>query len=330
MLTLAAKPVSLDPKSKPQYKPIMNKIIRSLFCAALVAGFSTGAFAQATRTWVSGVGDDVNPCSRTAPCKTFAGAISKTAAGGEISVLDPGGFGGVTATKSITLNGTGTLAGILSAGTFGVQVNDSASGSPNTAVVIIRDISINGAGTGTFGVRAISGKTVMVDHCWIYGVGSGAAGQGRGIDVAVTNSINLKVINSVIENVSEDGIHLNSTSAQVNAMISNTEIMNCGGDGIEAAANNRVFVSNSRVFQDGNGIRATNGNSVFILDDVFVGNCGTGLQSTGSSAIRVSDSVIAQNTTGLSPNGGVLESFQGNSLMGNTTPGAFTATTNKQ
>ncbi len=49
--------------------------------------------AQAFRTWVSGVGDDANPCSRTAPCKTFAGAISKTALNGEINCLDPAGFG---------------------------------------------------------------------------------------------------------------------------------------------------------------------------------------------------------------------------------------------
>src|SRR3954462_15871835 len=81
------------------------------------------ASAQATRTWVSGVGDDANPCSRTAPCKTFAVAISKTAAGGEISVLDPGGFGVVTITKAITINGDATLAGILSAGTTGIIVN---------------------------------------------------------------------------------------------------------------------------------------------------------------------------------------------------------------
>ena len=86
------------------------------------------AQAQATRTWVSGVGDDVNPCSRTAPCKTFAGAISKTAANGEISVLDPGGFGAVTITKSITLNGEGTLAGILNAGTNGVIVSSTIPG----------------------------------------------------------------------------------------------------------------------------------------------------------------------------------------------------------
>ena len=77
--------------------------------------YATPAQAQATRTWVSGVGDDANPCSRTAPCKTFAGAISKTAPCGEISVLDPGGFGAVTITKSITINGTGTPGGILSA-----------------------------------------------------------------------------------------------------------------------------------------------------------------------------------------------------------------------
>src|SRR3954469_21062669 len=99
----------------------MKTILGSLLIASLATGFSSGAFAQATRTWVSGVGDDVNPCSRTAPCKTFAGAISKTANNGEISVLDPGGFGAVTITKSITLNGTGTLAGILAAGTNGVN-----------------------------------------------------------------------------------------------------------------------------------------------------------------------------------------------------------------
>src|SRR3954465_633053 len=108
----------------------------SLFCLAATAN------AQATRTWVSGVGDDANPCSRTAPCKTFAGAISKTAAGGEISVLDPGGFGVVTINKAITINGDGTLAGILSAGTNGIIVNAGVNDR-----VVIRNISINGIGT---------------------------------------------------------------------------------------------------------------------------------------------------------------------------------------
>src|SRR5438477_3797204 len=66
-------------------------LARLLLIGALGMLIPHFAFAQATRTWVSGVGDDVNPCSRTAPCKTFAGAISKTAGGGEIDVLDPGG-----------------------------------------------------------------------------------------------------------------------------------------------------------------------------------------------------------------------------------------------
>ena len=102
-------------------------------------GVAAPASAQATRTWVSGVGDDVNPCSRTAPCKTFAGAISKTAAGGEINCLDPGGFGAVTITKSITIDGNGQVAGVLVAGTSGIVVN-----APSTAHVVLRNLSFEG------------------------------------------------------------------------------------------------------------------------------------------------------------------------------------------
>ena len=80
--------------------------IKAVLVTSFILALATVAQAQATRTWVSGVGDDLNPCSRTAPCKTFAGAISKTAKDGEISVLDPGGYGAVTITKSIYINGT--------------------------------------------------------------------------------------------------------------------------------------------------------------------------------------------------------------------------------
>ena len=113
----------------------MNKVRFTLNVLAVVVFtmlVSSAAHAQATRTWVSGVGDDVNPCSRTAPCKTFAGAISKTAANGEIDCLDPGGFGTVTITKSITIDCAGTLGSILAAGTNGVNVNDSATATPGT------------------------------------------------------------------------------------------------------------------------------------------------------------------------------------------------------
>src|SRR3954452_1504393 len=120
--------------------------MRRIALLAIAAGFltpllaSAPASAQATRTWVSGVGDDVNPCSRTAPCKTFAGAISKTAAAGEINCLDPGGFGTVTITKSLTIDCVGTLGSILAAGTNGVNVNDSATATPGTIVVNLKNL----------------------------------------------------------------------------------------------------------------------------------------------------------------------------------------------
>src|SRR5438128_12568899 len=118
----------------------MKRAILGALCLIGALGLTTlPANAQATRTWVSGVGDDLNPCSRTAPCKTWAGAISKTADGGEISALDPGGFGAVTITKGITLNGDGTLASILAGSTNGVIINAAAGKD-----VIIRNLSING------------------------------------------------------------------------------------------------------------------------------------------------------------------------------------------
>src|SRR5713101_1906294 len=99
--------------------------VRIFGLLALTFGLGSLAHGQATRTWVSGVGDDVNPCSRTAPCKTFAGAISKTAEGGEIDALDPGGYGSVTITKAIILDGgTGSgWASILVTSGSGVNVN---------------------------------------------------------------------------------------------------------------------------------------------------------------------------------------------------------------
>src|SRR6476659_6406058 len=100
--------------------------------------------AQATRTWVSGVGDDANPCSRTAPCKSFAGAISKTAAGGIINCLDPGGFGTVTITKSISIDCDGTFGGVLSSAVNGININDSATAAPGSIDVVLRGLHIEG------------------------------------------------------------------------------------------------------------------------------------------------------------------------------------------
>lgn len=304
-----------------------SKMIRSLLTAALLIGLSTVAHAQATRTWVSGVGDDVNPCSRTAPCKTFAGAISKTAACGEISVLDPGGFGAVTITKGITINGTGTLAGILALNVTGVIVNAGVND-----VIILRDLSINGAcGTTGSGIRYLAGATLMVDHCSIYDFRGTTTTNGLGIDVAKTAAGNLKVLDTIIENVGQDGIRMTTTVGQVVATIDKSRIMNCTQDGIEAIANVRGAISNSQITHNTTaGIKTSGSNSLLNIDDVFVAFSSLGLQASTGSSLRVSDSMIAQNATGLSQNGGTIDSFQGNSLAGNTTAGAFSTTTAKQ
>src|SRR2546421_2383860 len=149
-----------------------SRTFRLLSCAALVVGFASVSFGQATRTWVSGVGDDANPCSRTAPCKTFAGAISKTAEGGEIDALDPGGFGGVTVTKAITIEGThgAGFGAILNADVTGVTINVTTGTFVNTAVVILRSLYIQGASqspTGSpgpsRGVNYVKGARVFID-----------------------------------------------------------------------------------------------------------------------------------------------------------------------
>src|SRR2546422_8098365 len=115
-------------------------IINALSIVIVILAASSFAGAQATRTWVSGVGDDANPCSRTAPCKTFAGAISKTSIGGEIDVLDPGGFGALTIVKPITIDGGGFLAGVLVSGTNAFNINTTG---PNDTVTL-RNLDING------------------------------------------------------------------------------------------------------------------------------------------------------------------------------------------
>src|ERR1700688_2979939 len=118
---------------------------------------STPAYAQATRTWVSGVGDDANPCSRTAPCKTFAGAISKTAIGGEIDVLDPGGFGALTITKSITIDGGGgQVASVLVAGTNGFNIS-----AQSTDIVTIKNLRIQGLRCATANCTGSPGLTAI-------------------------------------------------------------------------------------------------------------------------------------------------------------------------
>lgn len=158
----------------------MSKVWVRLLTAMAVAFtmWASPAMAQATRTWVSGVGDDANPCSRTAPCKTFAGAISKTAAAGEINCLDSGGFGAVTITKSITIRCIGVIGGVLNANTNGVIINAGAADK-----VVLDGLDFEGVGLGQNGVRILAGRDVVVRNCTIKG-NLGASPNGAGILIA--------------------------------------------------------------------------------------------------------------------------------------------------
>lgn len=274
---------------------------------------SAAAHAQATRTWVSGVGDDANPCSRTAPCKTFAGAISKTAAGGEISVLDPGGFGAVTITKSITISGDGTLAGILAAGTNGVIVNAGANDT-----VVLRNLSIHGAGTGLNGIRYLAGRALRVEKCSISGF------TNRGIDVVFTGTGSgaLTVVDTSVANVGVVGIRVDNSvgASSPSALLDNVQISK-STIGFDVLKSGVATISNSSVSDVTNQAVVAENSAVVNATDCVLTRNGTGIAAfNAGSTIRISNSSIFNNTVGVSvAGGGIGDTFGNNAVFGNGT-----------
>jgi hypothetical protein len=271
----------------------MRKISLPLrISGAMLTAFllSSGAQAQATRTWVSGVGDDANPCSRTAPCKTFAGAISKTAPGGEINALDPGGFGAVTITKAITIDGGGQIAGVLVSGTNGIIV----SAGP-TDVVTLRNLRINGLGTGLNGIRYLTGAALHVQNCNIFEF------TQDGIDVATTNANAALFVNDTFVTNNGNGVEIAPTAGNVRSVLVHVWAQDNSGFGIalhpSAGIGAGTVVNESSAVTNGTGIDVIGGK-------LFLGN-----------------SVIAKNNVGVSINGGTVLSYKTNMIDGNTTDG---------
>jgi hypothetical protein len=309
-------------------------IISTLSILVVILAASSFAAAQATRTWVSGVGDDANPCSRTAPCKTFAGAISKTAIGGEIDALDPGGFGAVTITKSITIDGC-CMASILASFTTAINVS-IASGNANDPErrVTIRHLSINGTGGG-----------------------SGSPGQRtglKGINITAANAVHVE--NCYIQHFTQEGINLNVTNEAAGAalFVKDTNIQNCNvginsaaGTGFAVANLNNVriekMVTNGLVIgthghahvrqsyiafcpTDGVSMAASVTDGSVNLESTFIASNGTGVRNGGTgSVIDLSNSSILQNSTGIASSsgaaGGGVNSHGNNMISGNTSPG---------
>ncbi|MDD5564926.1 MAG: right-handed parallel beta-helix repeat-containing protein [Thermoanaerobaculaceae bacterium] len=285
------------------------------------------ASAQATRTWVSGVGDDANPCSRTAPCKTFAGAISKTAAGGEIDALDPGGFGGVTITKAITLDGGGgQVASILVSGTNGINVNAGASD-----VVIIRNLRLDGlaGGTGAVGVNGIrftTGKALHVEHCAIFGFGTAGidfepaaggalavsdtdvtgnpapgivVGSGSAIDLAVASLTRVRSSNNSVGVLAKEGSRVTITDSEASS--------NCFAGFYAApatAAPAEMTIQRSRAAFNAYGVKADDANApgtatVRISHMTVMENGAAGTDATGTgSIVSFGNNLVAANGAG--------------------------------
>jgi hypothetical protein len=233
----------------------MSRIPQVIATGALLLAGLVQANAQASRTWVSGVGDDANPCSRTAPCKTFPGAISKTAAGGDINVLDPGGFGAVTITKSISItdNGTG-MGGILASLVNGIIVNAGVND-----VVVLRGLIIDGFGNGLNGIRFLAGAALHVENCVIKNF-RGAAPNGAGIQIAPSaNTSKIFVSNCSIVN-NNKGIEVKPTAAGIaKVILDRLQInRNVGAGIISDGPRSDVWVNGSIIAANTPGISAIN------------------------------------------------------------------------
>jgi hypothetical protein len=303
----------------------------ALFSAAAVLVMAAGpAAAQATRTWVSGVGDDVNPCSRTAPCKTLAGAISKTAAGGEISVLDPGGYGAVTIVKSIFINGMwGGEAGVLAGGN-GIVVN----AGPND-IVVLRGLTIFGVSPQSHGVRYVAGGALHIRDSVIKNF---ISANSAGISVAPTGAgaMELTVADTMIENngngATGGGIFIApTTAAPIKVTLTRTTVVNNsvgitvdgdnGTGGIDMTIRETDLSGNT--FQ-GLIARSPNGGDslvrIGIADSTVASNGTIGVQSTGQrSTVRIGSSIVQGNgNAGLQANNqGTLQSYGDNYTEGN-------------
>ncbi len=297
----------------------MNKLAGLIGAALSLCAYATPSHAQATRTWVSGVGSDVNPCSRTAPCQTFAGAISKTAAGGEINCLDPGGFGTLNITKSITIDCHYTHGSVLASLVNGFIINGAG------IVVNLRGLSVNGANTTTGnGVRILAASAVNIDNLTIENFGGSSPSNGRGVSIE-TSTANVKVTiqNSRFAGNNFVGVHSNPSGGNVLLTINNTTFVNGGSTAIQlrqltTAAVDRVIVTNHLA---GAGLTAELGsvaagisNSVFSDNQfgVFVGN-------GGNPVVRLFASSISGSTTSaLNIVSGQVLSAGNNMIRGNT------------
>jgi hypothetical protein len=229
--------------------------------------------AQAIRTWVSGVGDDANPCSRTAPCKTFAGAISKTATGGEISVLDGGGYGVVTIARSLSVMAVGAEGSIVAGSAPGIIVNAQPSD-----VVQLDGVMLEGGGTGTTGIRILSAAAVHIRNCVIRGF---QAEPGLAIDITTTVATRVFISNCAISK-NGAGIYVRpGTGGSAQVLLDGVQIETNAGSAVRAEGEPAlVWLNRSTITNNGTGLDLASGGTVISFgNNAIAGNAKDGAPS---------------------------------------------------
>lgn len=266
------------------------KLIPTLV-SILIISLPSFSNAQVTRTWVSGVGDDANSGSRTAPCKTFAGVITKTSTNGIIDVLDPGAFGAVTITKSITIEGDASEGDILVAGTHAVIINAGPAD-----VVILRNLTLEGGGTGLSGIDILSAGEVHIENCRINGF-------------------------------TQSGINYASSATNGVLFVKDTTIHQCGPNGINlaAAGPSTATIEHVNITACGDGIDVAAGTTAVIVGTTVSGNSNVGIESSG--LVQLSASMITGNgADGLKAiKPGKIVSYRNNVITGNNPDGKPTS-----
>lgn len=292
--------------------------LRALTISLTILSLPVFASAQ-SRTWVSGVGDDVNACNRFSPCRTFAGAIAKTSLGGEINVLDAGGFGMVTIGKSITIDGSGSFSSTLAgAGTHGILINITAA-SDSTKTVRLRGLSINGVGAALDGIRIMAAGQVFIEDMVIDGV------SRHGINVAASGAY-ISVKATTIRNAAKFGINLEPGGNAATAMlaIESSNVSTCEA-GLFASRGTSVTARDSAFLHNQTGV-AAEGSDVALVNCI-VAHGDRGLIARGNSAIRIARTTVTRNQTGLgNASSGKIISFKNNIVHGNGSDGAPTHT----
>jgi hypothetical protein len=317
----------------------------TLLLAAVILSLGLGLHAGIAeaqtypQTWVSGVGSDQNDCSRTSPCQTFQGALAKTSAGGEISCLDSGPFGGGGAFlqigKAITISCTGVEGSVLVSTSVGVLITAAA-----TDTVVIEGLDFEGSNNDFYdGILISSAASVTIRNCRIAGFANDQANTGNGIQVRNTGDMELLIVDSVIENNAYAGIYLQpGGSANILATINRVQVnhntFGIVADGTDTTGKINCTVRDSTVGNNSqNGITAsatTASNDTLMLDNVsIIDNSNNGLSASGATAgLLVNNSTIYGNAGGIhTANSASIVSYGNNRLNGNNgNDGAFTST----